>query len=152
MTSNSDDYSDVYEDDEYWNRWHSNEYEPRLVKPMEKTFTAPWDLPVSDSDLEKLKAGFRPRNFDDKYGWLIEDDNGNISIHVIRHFVHVEEYILHITPKPSNGNGASAKIHSITWNGDLVSIKDDVEKAKETVVVLARAILKCDFENAPKTA
>jgi hypothetical protein len=129
-----------------------NEYEPRLVKPMEKTLTAPWDLAVSDSDLEKLRAGFRPRNLDDKYGWLIEDDNGNISIHVIRHFVHVEEYILHIAPKPSNGNGASAKIYSITWNGDLVGLKDDVEKAKETVVVLARAILKCDFENVPRKA
>lgn len=139
-------------DEEIWNRWHLNEFVRKWVKPMKKTLTAPWDLAISDSDMEKLKAGFRPRNFDDKYGWLIEDENGNISIHVIRHFVQEEEYILHIAPKSSNGNSASAKIHSITWNGDLVGIKDDEELAKERVAVLARAILGCDFENAPGKA
>lgn len=151
MTSDSNAHSDVEEDEEFWNRWRSNTYEPKLVKPMKKPLTAPWDLAISDSDVEKLKAGFRPRNFDDKYAWLIEDDNGNISIHVIRHFVKEEEYILHIAPKSSNDNTASAKIHSITWDGELIDIQDDVEKAKKRVVILARVIPNCDFENAPGT-
>ncbi|KAF2830451.1 hypothetical protein CC86DRAFT_367211 [Ophiobolus disseminans] len=150
MTSDSNAHSDVEEDEEFWDRWRSNIYEPKLVKPMKKPLTAPWDLAVSDSDVEKLKAGFRPRNFDDKYAWLIEDDNGNISIHVIRYFIKEEEYILHLAPKSSNDNGASAKIHSITWEGEMVDIQDDVEKAKERVVLLAR-IPNCDFENAPGT-
>jgi microsomal dipeptidase-like Zn-dependent dipeptidase len=151
MTSDGNAHSNVEEDEEFWNRWRSNTYERKLVKPMKKPLTAPLDLAVSDSDVEKLKAGFRPRNLDDKYAWLIEDENGNISIHIIRYFVQEEEYILHIAPKPSNDNSASAKIHSITWEGDMIGIKDDVEQAKKRVVILARVILKCDFENAPGT-
>jgi hypothetical protein len=151
MTSDSNAHSNVEEDEEFWNRWRSNTYERTLVKPMKKPLTAPLDLTVSDSDVEKLRAGFRPRSLDDKYAWLIEDENGNISIHIIRHFVREEEYILHIAPKSINGNSASAKIHSITWEGDMVGIHDDVEQAKKRVVILARVILKCDFENAPGT-
>jgi hypothetical protein len=152
MTSDSNAHSDVEEDEEFWKRWRSNTYERKLVKPMKKPLTAPLDLAVSDSDVEKLKAGFRPRNQDDKYAWLIEDENGNISIHIIRHLVQDDDYILHITPKSSNDNGASAKIHSITWEGDMNGIQNDVEQAKRNVVVLARVILKCDFETLPHYA
>jgi hypothetical protein len=141
----------VHEDDEFWDRWSKNIFERILLKPMKKPLTAPWGLAISDSDMEKLKAGFRPRNLDDKYAFQIEDENGNISIHITRHYVHEEEYILHITPKPSNDNSASAKIHSITWEGRLGGVKDDVEKAKERIVTLARVIPHCDFENAPAT-
>jgi len=148
MTSDSNARRDIEEDEEFWNRWRSNTYEPKLVKPMKKPLTARWDLAVSDSDVEKLKAGFRPRNFDDKYAWLLEDKNGSISIHIIRHFVKEEEYILHIAPRSSNDNSASAKIYSITWDGELIDIQDDVEKAKKRVVILARVIPNCDFENA----
>jgi hypothetical protein len=151
MTLDSNEHSDVEEDEEFWNRWLLNTYERKLVKPMKKPLTAPLDLAVSDSDLEKLKAGFRPRSFDDKYAWLIEDENGNISIHIIRYFVQEEVFILHLAPKLSNDNSAGAKIHSITWEGDLADIKDDLEQAKKRVVILARVILKCDFENAPGT-
>jgi hypothetical protein len=139
----------VHDDDEFWDRWSKNIFERILVKPMTKPLTAPWGLAISDSDMEKLKAGFRPRNMDDKYAFLIEDENGNISIHITRHFVHEEEYILHITPKPSNDNSASAKIHSITWEGRLGGVKDDVEKAKERIVLLARDMTRCEFENMP---
>jgi hypothetical protein len=151
MTLDSNAHSDGEEDEEFWNRWRSNTYEPKLVKPMKKPLIAPWDLAVSNSDVEKLKAGFRPRNFDDKYAWLIEDENGNISIHIIRYFVKEEEYILHIAPKSSNDNSASARIHSITWDGELIDIQDDVEKAKKRVVILARVIPNCDFEHVPGT-
>ncbi|KAK7178402.1 hypothetical protein PSPO01_15548 [Paraphaeosphaeria sporulosa] len=112
--SDSNAHSNVEEDEEFWNRWRSNTYERKLVKPMKKPLTAPLDLAVSNSDVEKLKAGFRPRSQDDKYAWLIEDEIRNTSIHIIRHFVQEEEYILHITPKSSNDNSASAKIYSIT--------------------------------------
>jgi len=145
-------WSSVQDDEEFWARWSSNIYDRRMVKPMVKPLTAPWDLAVSDTDVEKLKAGFRSRNQDDKYDWLIEDENGNISIHVIRHFVQKEVYVLHIAAKSNTDNSASAKIHSITWDGELVSIRDDVKLAKERVVILARAILGCELENAPGAA
>ncbi len=139
------------EDEEFWNRWRSNTYECKLVKPMKKRLTALWDLPISDFDVEKLKAGFRPRNLDDKYAWLIgdEDESGDITIHVIRYFVQEEIYILHIDRKSNNNNGAIAKIHSITWEGNVNGIQKDVEQAKQNVVLLARVILKCDFEAHP---
>jgi hypothetical protein len=142
----------VEEDEEFWKRWRSNTYERKLVKPMKKPLTAPLDLAVSDSDVEKLKAGFRPQNQDDKWAWLIEDENGNITIHIIRHLVQEEVYILHIAPKSSNDNGASAKIHSITWEGDMNGMQNDVEQAKKKFVILARIILKCDFETLPHYA
>ncbi|KAH6642891.1 hypothetical protein C7974DRAFT_386347 [Boeremia exigua] len=145
-------WDSVHDDEEFWNRWSANVFEPKLVKPMKKPLTASWNLEISESDVEKLKAGFRPRNMDDKYAWLIEDDNGSISIHIIRHYVHFEEYILHIAPKSSNDDSASAKIHSITWESDMVGPRDDVEKAKERAVLLTRLTLKCDLENAPGTA
>jgi hypothetical protein len=148
MTSDSNVESYGEQDDAFWDRWPLNLFERKVVKPMKKPLTAPWDLAISDSDVEKLKAGFRVRNMDDKYSWLIEDQNGNISIHVIRYFVRVEEFILHLTPKPSNDNNASAKIHSLTWEGDFAGMKDE-EQAKERVVLLARLMLKCDLENAP---
>lgn len=153
MTSDSNAHTDVEEDEEFWDRWRLNTYERKLVQPMKKPLTAPLNLAISDSDVKKLKAGFRPQNQDDKWAWLIEDENGNLSIHVIRHFVQKEVYILHIAPKSSNNNeGASAKIHSITWEGDMSGIQDDAEQAKKNVVILARSILKCDFEALPHYA
>ncbi|KAH7390860.1 hypothetical protein DE146DRAFT_758304 [Phaeosphaeria sp. MPI-PUGE-AT-0046c] len=159
MTSDSNSHSDVEEDDEFWKcleeddefwkRWKLNTYERKMVKPMKKPIIAPLDLAISDSDMEKLKAGFRSRNLDDKYSWLIEEENGNLSIHVIRNLVREEVYILHIAPKPSNDNSTSATIHSITWEGDLNGIHNDLETAKKTVVGLARVILNCDFETLP---
>jgi hypothetical protein len=142
----------VQEDEEFWEQRRLNIYDRRLVKPMKKPLTAPWDLAISDSDVEKLKAGFSPRNQDDKYTWQIEEENGNLSIHVIRSFSNEPGWVLHIASKSSTDNSASAKIHSITWDGELAGIKDDVEKAKERVTILARVIPKCDFENAPATA
>lgn len=141
------------EDEEFWKRWRLNIFERKLVKPMKKPLTAPLDLTISDSDMEKLKAGFRPHSQDDKWAWLVEDKNDNVSIHVIRHFVHEEVYILHIAPKSSsNDDGANAKVHSITWEGDMNGIQNDVEQAKKNVVILARIILKCDFERLPNYA
>jgi len=152
MMSDSNVDSNVEEDEEFWERWRSKTYERKLVKPMKKPLTAPLDLAVSGSDLEKLKAGFRPQSQDDKWAWLIEDENGNLSIHIIRHFVQKEVYILRIASNPSHDNDANAKIHSITWEGDMNGVQNDVEQAKKNVVILARVILKCDFETLPRYA
>jgi hypothetical protein len=149
MTSDSNDPFNVEnEDEEFWERWSQNIYERKLVKPMKKPLTAPLDLPLSSSDMQKLKAGFRPRNLDDKCAWLVEDENGNTSIHVIRYFVHEEEYVLHIAPKSGDDDGA--RVDRITWEGDVNGIQRDAEQAKKNVVILARVILKCEFETLPE--
>lgn len=151
MTSDSNGHIKVGElNDEDWDRWSENLFLPKMFKPMKKPLTAPLDVAVSDSDVGKLKAGFRPRNMDDKYAFLIEDDNGNISIHCTRYYTGEEVYILHLAPKSDNDNGASAKIHSITWEGDLNGIHRELEQAKKNVVFQARSTLKCDFEALPR--
>ncbi len=98
-----------------------------------KPLTAPWDLPISDADVEKLKVGFKSRRMDDKWDMLIEDpdENGHISIHILRSWLQEECYILHILPKPSNDDGRSAKIQSITWEGNKAGLQCDAEQRQE---------------------
>ncbi|KAL8376629.1 hypothetical protein RB595_007641 [Gaeumannomyces hyphopodioides] len=41
------------------------------MHPMKEALTAPWDVPVSAADVERLKAGFRSRSMDDKWDLLV---------------------------------------------------------------------------------
>ena len=125
-----DGWSDV--DEEEVKRWLSTAYERGSKKPMKEPLTAPWSLPISDTDVEKLKVGFKSRSMDDKWDLLVEDpdENGNISLHIIRNWLQEECYILRIVPKPNNDNGGSAKIQSITWEGNKVGLQCGAEQAK----------------------
>jgi hypothetical protein len=88
----------------------STTYERGWKKPMKEPLTAPWGLPISDTDLEKLKFGFKFHSMDDKRDMLIEDpdESGNISLHILRSWFQEECYILHIVPKPRNYDSRSA--------------------------------------------
>ncbi|KAI1456388.1 hypothetical protein F4805DRAFT_432683 [Annulohypoxylon moriforme] len=132
-------------------KWLSTEYERGSKKPMKEPLTAPWGLSISDTDVEKLKVGVKSRSMDDKWDILVEDpdENGNISIHIIRNWLQEECYILHIVPKPSNEDGGSAKVQSITWEGNKAGLQCDAEQAKKEAVMLARTHLNCEFEALP---
>jgi hypothetical protein len=152
----TDSESDIEEDHSDWDeertkKWYSNTYERGSKKPMKESLTAPWGLAISDADVEKIKAGFRSHNMDDKYDILIEDpdENGNISLHIIRSVVQEECYILHIVPKPSNDDSGSAKIQGITWEGNKSGLQCDAEQAKKEAVILSRMLLHCEFETLP---
>ncbi|KAI6086056.1 hypothetical protein F4821DRAFT_239248 [Hypoxylon rubiginosum] len=144
-----DTYGDV--DEEEMKKWLSTVYERGSKTPMKEPLTASWGLPISDTDVEKLKVGFKSKSMDDKWDMLIEepDENGNISLHIIRHWVQQECYILHIVPKPSNNDGGSAKIQSITWKGNKAGWQCDAEQAKKEAVILTRVHLHCEFETLP---
>jgi hypothetical protein len=88
---------------------------------------------------------------DDKWDMLIEDpdENGNISLHILRSWLQEECYILHIVPKLSDDNGGSAKIQSITWEGNKAGLQCDVEQAKKEAVILSRGHLYSEFETLP---
>src|SRR6187402_2274583 len=89
---------------------------------------------------------------DDKWDVLNEDPDkdGNISIHILRSWLQEDCYILHIVPKPNSDNdGGSAKIQSITWEGNKGGLQCDVEQAKKEAVIVSRMILKCEFETLP---
>lgn len=139
-------------DEEAWKKYLSTKYEHSSKKPMKEPLTAPWGLPISDADLEKLKVGVKSRNMDDKWDVLNEDPDkdGNISIHILRSWLQEDCYILHIVPKPNSDNdGGSANIQSITWEGNKGGLQCDAEQAKKEAVIVSRMILKCEFETLP---
>jgi len=146
-----DEDADSDVDEEEMKKWLSARYERGSTKPMKEPLTAPWGLPLSDADVEKLKAGFRCQSMDDKWDMLVEDpdENGNISLHILRNWLQEECYILHIVPKPSNDDGGSAKIQSITWEGNMAGLQCDAEQAKKEAVILSRIRLHCEFETLP---
>jgi hypothetical protein len=138
-------------DEEEMKKWLSTAYERGSKKPMKDPLTEPWDLSISDADMEKLKVGFKSKSMDDKWDILIEDpdEDGNISLHILRSWFQEECYILHIVPKPSNDDGGSTKIQSFTWEGNRGGWQCDGEQAKKEAVILCRGRLGCEFEKLP---
>jgi len=142
------------DDEEAMKKWLSARCERGSLNPMKEPLTASWGLPISDADVEKLKAGLRSRNMDEKWEILVEDPDeiGNISVHILRSWLHEDCYILHIVPKPSNRNkedGESAKIESITWEGNKGGLQCDAEQAKKEAVIVSRSQIHCEFETLP---
>jgi hypothetical protein len=142
--------SDV--DEEEMKRWLSTAYERGSKNPMKKPLTASWGLAISDADVEKIKIGFKSQSMDDKWDLLVEepDENGNMSLHILRSWLQEECYILHIVPKQGNDDGGSAKIQSITWEGNKAGLQCDAEQAKKEAVMLSRGQLHCEFEALPQ--
>ncbi|KAL9097944.1 MAG: hypothetical protein Q9165_000270 [Trypethelium subeluteriae] len=132
-------------------KWFAAAYERGTKKPMKKPLTAPWDVPISNTDMEKLNAGLRARSMDDKWEILVEDpnENGTISLHILRSWLQEKCYILHIVPS-SREKGGSAKIERITWEGDHAGWQCDAEQAKKEAVVLCRSQVGCELETLPK--
>ncbi|GAB0138077.1 hypothetical protein EsDP_00006323 [Epichloe bromicola] len=120
---------------------------------MKEPLTAPWDLLISDADVEKLKVGFKSQSMDDKWDILVEDPDkdGNISIHIIRNWLQEECYILHIAPRRSSDDdgGGGAKVQGITWEGNKAGLQCGAQQAKKEAVMLARSLLQCEFEKLP---
>lgn len=124
------------------------------VQAIKEPATAPWNLIISTTDFEKLKAGFEPQAMEDR--WRIsattdQSQNGTISIHMIRSWTDKEIYILMI--KPSDGgssSGCDMKIEAITWESNRNGIAISEELAKKDVVLTIRRNLKCDFDTLPE--
>ena len=89
---------------------------------------------------------------DDKWDILVEnpDENGNLSIHIIRSWVKEPAYILHIVQKQSEDDGGSAKVGGITWEGNKAGKQCGAEQALKEAVMLCRGHLKCEFETLPQ--
>ncbi|KAI1799281.1 hypothetical protein F4811DRAFT_114312 [Daldinia bambusicola] len=139
-------------DEEEIKAWHSTAYKRGSKDPMKKPLTASWGLPISDADLAKLKVGVKSRSMDDKWDILVEDpdEKGNVSIHIIRSWLQEECYILHIVPRPSSDEDESAKIESITWEGNKAGLQCEAEQAEKEAVMLCRGHLHCEFEALPQ--
>ncbi|KAF7538391.1 hypothetical protein G7054_g2965 [Neopestalotiopsis clavispora] len=129
-------------------------YHPDIYSqyPMKMPLTAPWDLPISDADMEKLETGFKAQCMEDKWDFLIEkpDKSGNMSLHIIRNWLKWDFWVLHIVPKSSGNDGKSAIIQSITWEGKKPMGRCDAEHAKKEAVIMCRGWLGCEFETLPE--
>ena len=118
------------------------------LEPMREPGTAPWGLSISDTDFEKLTAGFEPRDMDDRFAWAVDgpDPDGNISVQIIKWSIPKAFYVLHL----KRGENGSAKIDSITWEQNMNGYMVSEEQAKMQIVNQSRGYLRCDFEGLPK--
>jgi hypothetical protein len=119
-----------------------------MEKAMVDPATVSWGLSISSTDFEKLKAGFESSEMEDK--WTISVENlehsgGKISITFMRSWTGQTLYKL--TAKPSDGSGAT--IETITWERNKEGIHISEEQGKKEVVIIARLILDCDFDELP---
>jgi hypothetical protein len=115
---------------------------------MKEPATAAWGLHISDTDAEKLKAGFQPLDQDDKWHIYVSTTEPATSVHIARSAFGVETYVVHIAEKTGD-EGSSAEIASITWETNKGGIRISGEQAKKEVVNLTRSILECDYETLP---
>lgn len=164
-----EDFVDPYEgmdDEAAMKKWLSTGYERGSQKPMKLPLTAPWDIPISDADVAKLKVGFKSQSMEDRWELLVEnpDEDGGMSIHIFRSWLMEECYVLHIIVlkeetvsgnDDSNSGGSrsrsasGAKIHRITWEGNKAGLQCDAAQARKEAVMVARWILNCEFEALP---
>ncbi|CAI7656661.1 unnamed protein product [Penicillium pancosmium] len=106
---------------------------------MEEPATAPWGLSISDADFEKLKAGFNPRDMDDKWHVFVTDqsESSNISIHFARSWTGKVFYILVVNPGDSVSTGG-VKIEALTWEQSKGRFRISEEQAKKEAIIMSR--------------
>lgn len=119
---------------------------------MQEPATALWGLSISDADFEKLKAGFEPRDMDDKWRVSVTNQNGdgNISVTFNRGWTDKEYYILVMKPSDGDSSNSDVKIEAITWEQRKGRPQRSEEQAKKEVVILARCNLACEFDALPE--
>ncbi|KAK8124531.1 uncharacterized protein PG998_000290 [Apiospora kogelbergensis] len=124
-----------------------------MSEPMKEPATATWGLRISDADFDKLKAGFEPESWDDKWGVSAEEQSQsrNVLIHVTRNPTGKDHYVLDIKPHGEDGDSREGiKVEAITWDQKKGEIHITEEQAKKEVVVITRRLLECDFEALPE--
>jgi len=120
-----------------------------MSQAMKQPATALWGLRISDTDLEKLKAGFRPQDQDDKWYYYVSATEPPITVHIARSAFNYDMFVLHIVVKPgADGTSGGAEIASITWETNRGCLAED--QAKKEAVGITRSVLGCDFEVAPE--
>ncbi|KAI0903032.1 hypothetical protein F4823DRAFT_629734 [Ustulina deusta] len=120
-----------------------------------ETDSAPWDLSISDTDFEKLKAGFEPQDQGDKWRVSVTDQSqsGNISIQFARFGTGRESYVLVVNPSDGGSSSSSSsgvKIEAITWERNKGGIRISEEQAKKEAVIITRRLLEGGFDALPE--
>ncbi|KAI6580791.1 hypothetical protein MCOR12_011548, partial [Pyricularia oryzae] len=123
----------------------------RNMKPMKERLTVPWGISINEKDFEKLTTGHESFDMDGQWDVLVEspDKNNNsiFPVHFVRSWTGHDIYILHLNNSdPKSG----IKVDSITWEGNKNGVRIDAEQAQKEVVLLARDLLKCEFDELPQ--
>ncbi|KAF4548427.1 Hypothetical protein D9617_28g065330 [Elsinoe fawcettii] len=134
----------------------SDDDEPRVTPPMEDPATAIWNLPISVTDLEKLKAGYISEGMEEKWDFKAgEPDitNGRITLRISRSWTGIEHYLLHLqtveTDETVETEEPGPWIHSITWSQNIGKPRLTEEQAKINAIILCRCWLGCGFLMIP---
>ncbi|MCJ1438052.1 hypothetical protein MMC27_007439 [Xylographa pallens] len=119
------------------------------VQPMQEPATALWNLSISYADFERLRAGIKPLDMDDKWIFSVTDLNqsGHITIRLIRSWTKTELYRLAV--KPSD-DFSGFEIEAITWEQNQGGIHISEEQGKKEAVLRCRYILGCDIDTLPE--
>ncbi|KAF5874535.1 uncharacterized protein Bfra_004546 [Botrytis fragariae] len=111
---------------------------------MNDPATSAWNIHISTSDLNKLKAGFEAPDMDHR--WEVTpkdaDENGITYIHISRSWTEEDHFILAVKSCDKDG----AEIVSIAWDQNEGEVRREEEYAKKEVVVICKMVLKCEFE------
>jgi hypothetical protein len=80
---------------------------------MESPATAPWNVHISGTDLEKLKQGFKPQDMEDRWACVTDkpDERGSIVVHWQRSWTGTDQVVLRLNPLVDG-----AEIVEITWD------------------------------------
>ncbi|KAH8895771.1 hypothetical protein GQ53DRAFT_743767 [Thozetella sp. PMI_491] len=114
---------------------------PAIKKPA----SAPWDMIVPHSELNKLLNGFRPKDMDDH--WFIisvgPDAQGNLVVHMHRSWTSYKIFEVKVqVPLDEHGqpNEEDSTITEVTWESygheDTPEDEDEAD-AKDTVELLS---------------
>ncbi|KAF2664901.1 hypothetical protein BT63DRAFT_78894 [Microthyrium microscopicum] len=117
-------------------------------KPMTDPATAPWGLPISNTDFQKLKVGYQPKSSDDKWGIYASnlDDGQTTKITIGRGWRGIRHYIFYLKSRESE---SGMVIESLEWDQNKGVVFISEERGKAEAVVLCRELLKCEFKGLP---
>lgn len=115
----------------------------RRIKPIEKPKACTWGLRVRAEDVTKIRAGFYPRDMDEK--WLCEADEPDIQGEVVVHFTRSwtlnEIFRFRLVPD-ARGEEGSATITKFEYAPNY----PEEDEAKNMVVMICNNILECNLE------
>ncbi|KAH8767233.1 hypothetical protein F5883DRAFT_521859 [Diaporthe sp. PMI_573] len=119
---------------------------------MKNTATAPWNLGISRSDVEKLLRGFKPAAMEDR--WMCRagapDARGDFVVHVHRSWTGDEVLRMNVVLAVPDGDKASAHtddryaaITDVTWDRGEGSFLANESEAKDLATGVCRGVLGC---------
>ncbi|KAH7353722.1 hypothetical protein B0T11DRAFT_331641 [Plectosphaerella cucumerina] len=121
--------------------------------PIKNPKTAPWDLPISLDDFNKLIKGYQPQAMEDR--WMCRADGpdaqGNITVYIYRSWTGYEHYQITAASSPdgSESDMKGARITGVTWeSGKSGGISE--EEAKDLAIKICRAKMGCVLSQAPQ--